>query len=678
MLDRLAQSMDGDSEVEGWGIKSPTDLYKKGEQFGKRLASLVGSKDPDAKRVWKRLRRAYDNGGESGVDQEMKYRLSSFILDAELTHADVNNHRKLADLRFPIEWYPATRAMQRKIHLHVGPTNSGKTYQALKRLENAQSGMYAGPLRLLAHEVYSRLNAKGKPCALITGEEKRFPVGYDKLAGSQMISCTVEMMPVNVQVDVAVIDEIQLIGDTDRGWAWTNALMGVQAKEVHLCGELRTVQLIEDLCRAMGDELVVHKYDRLSPLRAMDRHLGSLHRLEKGDCVIVFSRVGIHAMKKDIEAATGKRCAMIYGGLPPETRAQQAALFNDQDNDYDFLCASDAVGMGLNLSIKRVIFEATSKHNGTRIATLSVPEIKQIAGRAGRFRTAADATKLPEYDPTKSNVVAKPENPGSVGLVTTLESYDLKIVSRALASEPSPMVSAGIFPPNHIITKYAAHFPPDTPFSYILLRLHEISTTHPRFHLCSFKDHLAIADCIQPFNLPITDKLIFVAAPINLRSPGTAGVVSALARCLAEQSSGELLDIPEIDLTLLDEEGNGKNYLNKLEELHRHVLLYLWLSYRFAGVYRSQALAFHVKDLLETKINESISKIDFSATGRQQLEKVRRQVAEEAEEDFEAEEAEEVRDTPIALPLDWEDGNTEPILEIPDGVVRGEELVERL
>ena len=123
-----------------------------------------------------------------------------------------------------------------------------------------------------------------------------------------------------------------MMGDSARGWAWTQAFLGVQAKEVHLCGEVRTLQLIRDLCAAMGDKLEIHQYKRLSPLETMDTSFkGSIKNIQKGDAIVLFSRLAIHAMKKNIEDATGKRCAVVYGSLPPETRAQQAALFNDPD-----------------------------------------------------------------------------------------------------------------------------------------------------------------------------------------------------------------------------------------------------------------------------------------------------------------------------------------------------------
>jgi ATP-dependent RNA helicase SUPV3L1/SUV3 len=298
--------------------------------------------------AFRNFRQVFVEKGLQGLDRELKHAFIGFVADSRTTKPILDKQAKIADLRYPFEWFPATRAKRRTIHLHVGPTNSGKTYHALKRLEQARTGLYAGPLRLLAHEIYTRLNAKGKPCNLITGEEKRIIEGVK----NAMVSCTVEMTPINVDLDVAVVDEIQMIGSPERGWAWTQAFLGVKAKEVHLCGEERVVPLIQQLTTLMGESLEIHRYSRLSPLEVGNKSLkGNLHALEKGDCIVLFSRVGIHAIKKEIEGKTGKRCAVVYGRLPPETRAQQARLFNDPDSGYDILVASDAIGMGLNLLV---------------------------------------------------------------------------------------------------------------------------------------------------------------------------------------------------------------------------------------------------------------------------------------------------------------------------------------
>lgn len=300
----------------------------------------------EALSLLKALQDAYIARGAEAVDAQLRYAYHGVLAGRETAKVDKETLNRLTDLRYPLEWYDRTRELQRVIHLHVGPTNSGKTYTALKALEKASTGIYAGPLRLLAHEVYARMNAMGKDCDLYTGDER---IVSDR-ENANLKSATVEMVPLDRRFDVAVIDEIQMIGDQHRGWAWTRALLGLRAKQIHLCGEERVVPLIHDLVAWMGDELKIHTYKRLSPLKMMTCSLeGDLRNLRKGDCVVAFSKIKLYALKSQIEILTGRRVAIVYGTLPPEVRAQQAALFNDPDNDYDYLVATDAIGMGLNL-----------------------------------------------------------------------------------------------------------------------------------------------------------------------------------------------------------------------------------------------------------------------------------------------------------------------------------------
>jgi ATP-dependent RNA helicase SUPV3L1/SUV3 len=292
--------------------------------------------------------------------------------------------RTAVDFRRIADSFPLARKMRRKLILHVGPTNSGKTHTALRTLAAARVGAYGGPLRLLAHEIYERLNTGqivplgaetadnyevdetsnldvqvpgtpravlkhgntlfARPCSLITGDEMRH------VDGATLYSCTVEMLSLDKRYDVVVIDEIQMIADSQRGPAWTAAVLGTAAEELHLCGEERAVPIIEALAKITGDELIVNRYQRLSPLEIAPRSLErDLTRIRKGDCIVTFSRNSIFNLKKVIEEKTGLRCAVVYGRLPPEIRAEQAALFNDPHSGFDVLVASDAIGMGLNL-----------------------------------------------------------------------------------------------------------------------------------------------------------------------------------------------------------------------------------------------------------------------------------------------------------------------------------------
>ncbi|KIW39340.1 uncharacterized protein PV06_09118 [Exophiala oligosperma] len=507
----------------------------------------------------------------------------------------------LTDLRYPTEWYTAARQIQRNVHLHIGPTNSGKTYNALKRLEEQNNGFYAGPLRLLAHEVYSRFKAKGAKCDLVTGDDIR----RDEDSDVSLYASTVEMVEVSKKVDVAVIDEIQMIASPDRGWAWTRAFLGANAKEVHLCGEARALPLIRELCAATGDTLEVHEYRRLNPLKVMTKSLGGdLKNLRKGDCIVTFSVMNIHALKKQIELDTGRHCAIVYGSLPPETRAAQAALFNDPDNDYDYLVASDAIGMGLNLSVKRIIFHGVSRWNGTHHEQLSVSQIKQIGGRAGRYRSAHQ-----DVHNTKSKAASE----ANVGLVTTLNDEDLPLVRQAMNTQEVPLKFAGLLPPGDYMEELASRLPKGTPFEYILRRVTGSASMHKRFKMCSIRDQSYIARHIESVRgLTTTDRIVFSAAPCSRGSSRLEAVAHALARVIAEKRDVDIMDIPELNLEVLEEPISGdRAYLEALEDLHKGLVLFLWLSYRFVSNLKDRDVAFYAKSMVEDKINTCL--VEFSA-----------------------------------------------------------------
>ncbi|KAK2005787.1 P-loop containing nucleoside triphosphate hydrolase protein [Colletotrichum eremochloae] len=599
VLENMGGYSEANREYHNFGIRSEHGLNNEIALFREtihrsmHMASQGATLRKENPLFWA-LRNAFIRGDVKGLTSELRYSFQSFMMRSKLSQS-TPRQKRLADLRFPQEWFPATRAMQRTIHLHVGPTNSGKTYQALQALENAKSGIYGGPLRLLAHEIYSRFQAKGKACSMITGEEQRVPD-----ADNYFISCTVEMTPLNRLVDVAVLDEIQMIGDQERGWAWTQALLGVMAKEVHLCGEERVVDLIKSICSSIGDKCIVHRYQRLSPLQTMKKSLGNdLTKLEKGDAIVAFTRVNLHGLKNAIEETTGRRCAIVYGSLPPETRAQQAALFNDPDNEYDFLVASDAIGMGLNLEIKRVIFETATKHDGARFRTLTTSEVKQIGGRAGRFKTARQATT----DPSGTAPIGEKK----MGYVTTLDDEDLPVVERAFSSETAPLETASIQPPAFIVEQFAEYFPPDTPLSFILLRLRELAPFSQRYSVYVPEFSLHIADAIQEFPMTIQERITILHAPVSLHERGEKELIKAIAKCISTRRNGALYDIQPINLELLDatlEDFNnqGRRYLHSIEALHKAITLYLWMSYRFPSIFTSQALAFYVKDAVEEKI----------------------------------------------------------------------------
>ncbi|PWW72245.1 hypothetical protein C7212DRAFT_302558 [Tuber magnatum] len=540
-----------------------------------------------------------------GLDHYLVDSFLQYIGQKDLGKKDIHmiNIKKAADMRFPQEWYPMARQFKRTWHLHVGPTNSGKTYHALKRLEEAADGIYAGPLRLLAHEIFERMNAKGIPCNLVTGDDRRIVS-----ATAAISSSTVEMVDLNRQVEVAVLDEIQMIGDEDRGWAWTQALLGVRAKEVHMCGEERTVDLIKRLAASVGDECIVHKYTRLGPLEVMKKSLGGdLTRIQKGDCVVTFSRKSIFAMKKEIERVTKLRCAVIYGGLPPETRSLQARLFNDPESGYDVLVASDAVGMGLNLSIKRMIFETTIKWNGSEYEAISVPHVKQIAGRAGRYKVAVFKHNN-QADETIAPLPAAP----SVGLVTTLDEVDHRSLKYAMLVTPKPIPTAGILPASSQVEEFASLYPPNRELSFLLKTMDEAMCTAELFHVCRVEEQIKTAKLLEGIRgLRVSEKLQFCMAPIG-NDPRVQEALRSMAECVGSNKDGSFLKIPNVDIEVLDIDKPGSMpVLQRLESLHKTILAWLWLSWRFPATFAPRETVQELKGICEQKIDIALSNVRF-------------------------------------------------------------------
>ncbi|KAI8051836.1 P-loop containing nucleoside triphosphate hydrolase protein [Thamnidium elegans] len=359
-------------------------------------------------------------------------------------------------------------------------------------------------------------------------------------------------------LDVAVIDEIQLIGDPDRGWAWTQALLGLKAKEIHLCGEASAVPLVKKICETLDEEVIVNEYTRLTPFEVTEKSLlNDLSKIRKGDCVVAFSRNDIFALKKKIEALTGLRCAVAYGGLPPETRALQAKAFNDPESGFDVLVASDAVGMGLNLNIKRIVFTTVEKFNGKKFSYVSIPQLKQIAGRAGRFGTAY-----------------------SEGEVTTLKPNDLNYVKECVRAPIIPLE-----PTVDILELFALQMPGE-----------------------KFSGLLAIAERLENINLPLRDLYQFVTAPVSTRNDKSMEVIELLAKKFSNSETCTLDDVIQLpNVTPTTPEG-----LAGLENSHKNLMLYMWLSLRYPDTFTStQDHAVETKTRCEVMIDDVLKQSSF-------------------------------------------------------------------
>ncbi|MBO9709697.1 MAG: phosphonate-binding protein [Caulobacter sp.] len=260
-----------------------------------------------------------------------------------------------------------------KLTAVLGPTNTGKTHLAVERMLGHASGMIGLPLRLLAREIYDRIvKLRGKAAvALITGEEKIVP------PRAAYFVCTVEAMPLGREVEFVAIDEIQLCADPERGHIFTHRLLHARGKfETMLLGAGTMAPLVR---RLLPDAEIVSR-ERFSTLT----YSGSkkLTRLPRRTAVVAFSTDAVYAIAELIRRQRGG-AAVVMGSLSPRTRNAQVALY--QSGEVDFLVATDAIGMGLNMDVDHVAFAGLRKFDGKRTRWLHPQEVGQIAGRAGRF-----------------------------------------------------------------------------------------------------------------------------------------------------------------------------------------------------------------------------------------------------------------------------------------------------
>lgn len=436
------------------------------------------------------------------------------------------------------------REQFRHITLFLGPTNSGKTYQALQRLAGAANGIYLAPLRLLALEVAETLNEWGIPCNMVTGEERVL------VEGARHTACTIEMLPLQTRYEVCVIDEAQMVGDPDRGWAWTQAILGVQADEVNIVGAPESRPVLEKLLALTQDPYQVHYLERLAPLQLMKKPIKSVRDLEPGTAIIVFSRSAVLALKAEIEEKTGQLTAVLYGALPPEVRRRQAQLF--ASGDAPLLVATDAIGMGLNLPIRTLLFAQDSKFINRTEHPLTPMEVRQIAGRAGRYG--------------KNEV-------GFVG------SYLIPLhhISTTFQTDPHPIRRANLAPNlEHLLAIASLREEKHPSLARLFAIFVEMVKPDPAvYELADLEDQIVLARIADQFKgLDLTTRFALSAAPVPLRE---SAAVSAFETMTATVARNRVLSLAKV---LPDDAGRGGR-LGLLETSMRIVSLYCWLHFRF-------------------------------------------------------------------------------------------------
>lgn len=484
----------------------------------------------------------------------------------------------LTDLTCPHTWYTNARRKKRNVFLHVGPTNSGKTYHALKQLQSSSSGVYCGPLRLLAWEVSKRLNKANIPCNLITGQER------EEIDGAKHTAITVEMADVTCEYQCAIVDEIQMVGCRSRGFSFTRALLGICADELHLCGDAAAVPLIQEILKETGDTIQIQYYERLSPLIPSKIPLGSFSNIQTGDCIVTFSRHEIYKLKRKIENQGKHLCSVVYGSLPPETRTRQAMMFNDESSEFDVLVASDAIGMGLNLNISRIIFSTLKKFDGIKKRELTVSEIKQIAGRAGRY-----GSKFP------------------VGEVTCIDAEDLPLLHSSLGS-PSPVLErAGLFPTFDLLLLYS-RLHPKVSFHQILEEFLEKAKLSPNYFISNCEEMLKVATVIDELPLGLQDKYLFCISPVDMNDDISAQGLIQFAENYAKKG---IVRLKEIFTPGTLEVPKSQNALKELESVHKVLELYVWLSFRLEDCFPDRELASSQKAICSLLIEEFLERLGW-------------------------------------------------------------------
>uniref|UniRef100_A0ABX1N4S6 RNA helicase n=1 Tax=Aromatoleum buckelii TaxID=200254 RepID=A0ABX1N4S6_9RHOO len=469
--------------------------------------------------------------------------------------------------RYP-ESFETAFMMRRRFVAILGPTNSGKTHQAMEALAQAATGVYLAPLRLLALENYERLADRGVAVSLVTGEERRLTPGATHVAS------TIEMLDTSRAVEVAVIDEIQMLEDLERGSAWTAAVCGAAAKTVYLLGALSARPAVEALAERLGCELEVTTLARKSPLEMAPRAVGSIGQLRRGDAVIAFSRRDVLNWATNI-AAAGFRVATIYGNLSPEVRRAQAQRF--RDGEADIVVATDAIGMGLNLPVARVVFSTAKKFDGISEDLLAPWLTHQIAGRAGRFGLH------------------------EAGLVAGFDDHTHRIISRLMRTPADPLSNRGFYvtPSLRHVKSIAAATGERTLARLLELFSRNIDLTDDFFLPGDLSEQTERAQWLDSLPLSLEHRFTLSLVPVSTRVETLNQAWQGWARALAKERSSHLSIEPV---------GDARYALQAAEDACKKYSAYAWLGYRLPDYYPDAEAAVALARSMSETVDEMLAR----------------------------------------------------------------------
>jgi ATP-dependent RNA helicase SUPV3L1/SUV3 len=498
--------------------------------------------------------------------------IRTFVRD---THDEIIKKQRQALLARTIRdfknLFPIAREMRRKLTLHIGPTNSGKTYTAMKRLEDADTGYYLAPLRLLALEGYESLKESGLDASLITGEEQLLN------EDATHISSTIEMLNFDVDVDVCVIDEVQMLGDRDRGWAWANAIIGSPAKEVIMTGSSNSREAVVALAEYLGEELEIIEFERKNPLILLEHPTKSVD-VEAGTAIIAFSRKDVLRLKQDFSRFFS--VSVVYGNLSPEVRREEARRFREKETQI--LIATDAIAMGMNLPIKTILFSKAEKFDGVAQRNLEVSEVLQISGRAGRY------------------------GQHEKGFVGALNEVALKIVKKNFFKEAKEISIPFKVMANLEHIKLVSNILEEKSLHEILkFFVQNMEFTGP-FRASSLDDMLEAATIIDAYDLDIAMKYHLACAPLTLKSPYIIAAFEGYILALEKK-----LPVNYVAPTLVGSFAPTTDELLRAEDMVKEISLYLWLSYRFKDYFVDEQKARMARGVLNKYIEESLQHSHF-------------------------------------------------------------------
>ncbi|HEU4372081.1 MAG TPA: helicase-related protein [Telluria sp.] len=555
-------------------------LHRSAVVFVREISDLADDCDFDAMTFLNTLAELQTSEPADYVFDRIRQRIIHAVeREQEERHA-ARTKESINLAEYPDSFELASR-MKRKFIALLGPTNSGKTHRAMEALMNAPSGVYLAPLRLLALENFERMQAarphgKELKVSLVTGEERRI------VDGGTHVASTVEMLDSRTAVEVAVIDEIQMLADRDRGSAWTAAVCGAPANTVYLVGAPEARRAIEALAERLEVPLEVHVLKRMAPLAMEPGAVRKLRNLRRGDAVIAFSRREVLNWR-DMITEMGLSVATVYGNLSPEVRRAQAERF--RDGSADIVVGTDALAMGLNMPIARIVMTTAIKYNGVEEEEISAALARQIAGRAGRYGVHEE------------------------GFVAGYDDDTHEVMRALLKEKLAPLATSGfaVAPSIENLHRIAAVTNESSLVKLLKRFIHNIDVPDGFFYPRITEEQTERAIWLDTLSLTVAQKFMLSLVPVSTKVPSLQAAWEHWAMSLSKKK-----------VCKLEHEGGAIRWQNlqEAEDACRRYSAYAWVAYREPEYFPSVELAQELSRASSERV-DSILQAQNSAARKQ-------------------------------------------------------------